>query len=335
MTRIVAALALASLVACSGSSGSQGPQGPTGPTGPQGEQGLQGPAGPAGPEGPSGPIGLTGADGSTGPIGPEGATGPVGPTGPQGEPGLQGAPGADGVSVTSVALSAGDANCPQGGSQFTSSSGDTYACNGTPAPGATYRYAVFDTYDQYNWLMGNDASMFGGVNPSTWTDGGGRAYMLSSNKEVLRTLFTKKGYAGKNAVVHAEVFNQYSSTNGKVAMALFRVKNATASPITWTPFFWYTAYSGWGELASVALNGADAFTTGGGNGTLATSLNLSIPANRTSTVIFVSTSSAPIYVGSGFYARQVTLAFRNDSLALPAGLSFVDDLDTATGGWEQ
>ena len=33
--------------------------------------------------------------------------------------------------------------------------------------------------------------------------------------------------------------------------------------------------------------------------------------------------------------RQVVLAFRNDSLALPPGQSFVDDLDTATGGWEQ
>ncbi|HSN89878.1 MAG TPA: hypothetical protein VLS93_01510 [Anaeromyxobacteraceae bacterium] len=237
--------------------------------------------------------------------------------------------------MTSVALSAGDANCPQGGSRFTSSSGDTFACNGTPAPGATYRYAVFDTYDLASgWVMGNDPSMFGGVPPSTWTDGGGRAFMISPNKELLRTLFAKKGYAGKNALVHAETFHQYSSTNGKVAMALFRVRNATGSAIVWTPFFWYTAYSAWGELASVALNGADAFTTGGGAGTFSASLNLSIPANRTSTVIFVSTSSAP-YAISFASIRQLALAFRNDSLALPAGLSFVDDLDTATGGWEQ
>ena len=40
--------------------------------------------------------------------------------------------GQDGVSVTSQALAAGeDPACPNGGSKFTSVSGDTYACNGT------------------------------------------------------------------------------------------------------------------------------------------------------------------------------------------------------------
>jgi hypothetical protein len=29
------------------------------------------------------------------------------------------------------------------------------------------------------------------------------------------------------------------------------------------------------------------------------------------------------------------MAFGNNSLQLPAGLEFVDDLDTATGGYEQ
>jgi hypothetical protein len=45
--------------------------------------------------------------------------------------GLNGVDGEDGVSVTSVALAPGDdANCPLGGSKFTSVSGVTYACNG-------------------------------------------------------------------------------------------------------------------------------------------------------------------------------------------------------------
>jgi hypothetical protein len=44
---------------------------------------------------------------------------------------VQGPAGADGVSVTSIALAPGaDANCPLGGSKFTSASGVTYACNG-------------------------------------------------------------------------------------------------------------------------------------------------------------------------------------------------------------
>jgi hypothetical protein len=48
-------------------------------------------------------------------------TGPAGPAGPA---------GADGTSVTSTALAAGDTNCPDGGSEFTSANGTTYACNG-------------------------------------------------------------------------------------------------------------------------------------------------------------------------------------------------------------
>jgi hypothetical protein len=47
-----------------------------------------------------------------------------------GQPGLAGKDGGDGVSVASASLPAGDANCPSGGSRFTSANGNTYACNG-------------------------------------------------------------------------------------------------------------------------------------------------------------------------------------------------------------
>jgi hypothetical protein len=50
--------------------------------------------------------------------------------GTKGDPGAPGAPGTPGQSVTSSALAVGDANCPTGGTKFTSSSGDRYACNG-------------------------------------------------------------------------------------------------------------------------------------------------------------------------------------------------------------
>jgi outer membrane protein assembly factor BamB len=56
--------------------------------------------------------------------GPKGDAGPKGATGPAGAPGQ---------SVTSSSLSTGDANCPDGGTRFTSVSGATYACNGAPA----------------------------------------------------------------------------------------------------------------------------------------------------------------------------------------------------------
>ena len=81
-----------------------------------------------------------------------------------GRDGVDGQDGADGVSVTSVALAPGDdANCPNGGSKFTSSSGVTYACNGTDgqdgedgedgedfagtftSPSGLYRLGVSDT----------------------------------------------------------------------------------------------------------------------------------------------------------------------------------------------
>lgn len=75
------------------------------------------PPGPAGPAGPTGPVGPAGAPGPQGPIG---LAGPVGPS------------GQNGTSVTAIALAAGDATCPYGGTRFNSSAGDAFACNGPP-----------------------------------------------------------------------------------------------------------------------------------------------------------------------------------------------------------
>jgi hypothetical protein len=65
--------------------------------------------------------------------------------------GPPGADGADGVSVTSASLSPGDANCPDGGSQFTAANDNmTYACNGAKGDkgdtGATGPSAAFTNY---------------------------------------------------------------------------------------------------------------------------------------------------------------------------------------------
>jgi len=55
-----------------------------------------------------------------------------------------------------------------------------------------------------------------------------------------------------------------------------------------------------------------------------------------STVVFVSTTGpASIQPASGVYPRSILLGFYNNRLNLPGGLEFVDDLDTATGGYEQ
>jgi hypothetical protein len=205
----------------------------------------------------------------------------------------------------------------------------------TCAPAGTQRvirYNVVDTYlETSGWAAGNNPAMFGGVNPSSWTDGNALASHMSADAETLRTLFTRKVYPGKNALVSSERWVDQSSTNGKVTVALMRIKNSTGNAIDFTPRFYFTAYQGWSERASVALNGQNIWNTGSDyhwNNTAA--VTLSIPANRTSTVIFVVPSSPP-WSTRRYLFRVTMLAFYNDSLHLPEGLSFVDDLETVSG----
>lgn len=346
------------LVASVGATGAQGPQGLKGDTG------LQGPAGlgsvvllETGAGLTGGPISTTG----TISIAPGGVSNAMlassGVTVTAGSGLTGGGPVSLGGTVSLAAADlAGDVTGSPVANTVTALQGSPVAAT-TPADGqvlayssatsawtpktlvipqvATYRYAVFNTYDEASgWMAGNDATLFGGIAPSAWTDGGAIASQLSADKEVLRTLFTRKGYAGTNALVHAETFTWASSTNGKVVTALFRIRNVTAAPITWTPVVRLSAYGAWGEWASIALNGVSAWTSGGGTyypSSAPTSVALAIPAGRTSTAIFVSTGSPPV----SSWTRSTILAFTNNSLALPAGLQFVDDFDTATGGWSQ
>jgi hypothetical protein len=205
--------------------------------------------------------------------------------------------------------------------------------------GRVYRWNVFDTYDNGSgaWLFNNASDLFGGVNPSSWTDNNAVASSISSSKDVQRALFTRKGYPGKNALVLSDTRIQVSTTDGKIVAVLFRVNNSTASSIPWTLQFWYSAYQGWGEVASVALNGvSQSMSTSEQTSGTSASVQLSIPAGRTSTVIVVSSSGGPpLSVGGTLFERATVLGFINNSLDLPAGLAFVDDLETATGGYEQ
>jgi hypothetical protein len=197
---------------------------------------------------------------------------------------------------------------------------------------ALYRWAVWSTYDQASgWFFNNDANLAAGVNPSTWGDGNGLASMISADKKTQAALFNKKAAISPNSVVWAETWTFYSSTNSKHAGALFRVRNNTGAAINWTLNFYATSYIGWGEVASISLNGANSWSN---SGTLyannPSSTTLSIPANRTSTVICIAGSDAP-----GGQTQSLALAFYNNCLTLPAGLEFVDDLDITTGGYEQ
>jgi len=70
-----------------------------------------------------------------------------------------------------------------------------------------------------------------------------------------KTLCNGKCYPGKNALLLNEQFYQYSSTTGKVVVALMRIKNNTSTPISWTIYFHYSCYGSWSEYAGVAING--------------------------------------------------------------------------------
>jgi len=200
-----------------------------------------------------------------------------------------------------------------------------------------YRWAVWSTYDQGGgWISGNDANLAGGVNPSNWSDNNATADQISADKKVQAALFNKKASASPSAVVWSETWMAYSSTNGKFAGALFRVRNTTGAAINWTLNYYATAYPAWGEKASIALNGTLVWSTAAESySTSAYSVTLSIPANRVSTVICVAGGSPAASTGSSVYSRSTVLAFRNNCLTLPAGLVLVDDLDAATGGYEQ
>jgi hypothetical protein len=79
----------------------------------------------------AGKPGKAGAPGTAGATGPKGDTGAKGDAGGAGANGSTGTAGANGVSVTSKTVVVGNAKCPAGGSEFTSSTGTTFACNGT------------------------------------------------------------------------------------------------------------------------------------------------------------------------------------------------------------
>lgn len=323
---LLAALVVFLLAGCKAEDGSQGAVGPAGPQGPPGDPGPIGTTGPQGDPGPIGTVGPAGPQGDPGPIGTTGAAGPQGPQGPRGDTGATGPQGPAGPAGTVTG-----GTCAVGKAVIAIASDGSVTC-GDVAPQRVIRYNVFDTYlEACCFVADNDASLFGGVSPSSWTDDSALAGSMSSDAEVLRTLFNRKLYPGANALVAAERWSDYSSTNGKVTVALLRIRNSTASPIGWTPHFYFTAYANWGERASIALNGQNVWSTVGNSYPNSTAAPpLAIPPNATSTVIFVVPSSPQWSSGMGYY-RMTLLAFYNGSLALPAGLSFVDDLDGLSG----
>lgn len=244
-------------------------------------------------------------------------------------------------SVSTPSLSSAPAAGVAGAAYFNSTDRRLYLSDGTnwQATGsspAVYRWAVWSTYNEAaGWFANNDPSLAGGVNPSNWSDGGALAGSISADKKVQAALFNKKAAVSPSSVVWSETWLGFSSTNSKFAGALFRVRNKTGAAINWPLNFYATSYIGWGEKASIAVNGVNAWSNSSDSFVTSNfSTTLSIPANRVSTIICVAGAS-PGYSFNSLFVRSTLLAFSNGCLALPAGLEYVDDLDTATGGYEQ
>jgi hypothetical protein len=256
--------------------------------------------------------------------------------------------GPNGLGVRSVNLGFENMNLPSGveyeddlyqgnyDSSFISSSFERPALGEKRIP--LFRWQVWDTYDNSGgWLMKNDAQFYGGVSPSVWTDGSGKASSMSQNFDVLRTFYTRTGPIVdaeannfKGMLVTNEVSHMYSSTNGKMASALFRVRNSNKASTVWAFSYMATSYGGWGEWASVALNGENAHSAGANDGAAHSySVNLSLRPGM-NTVIVVAASGKPSAVSSN-QIRTCSLAITGNTLTLPAGLAFVDDL--FEGGW--
>jgi len=202
-----------------------------------------------------------------------------------------------------------------------------------------YRVARFHTYQvNFGWFDENSQSSYGGVAPQVWTDNNGRADMMSANVNYMQRIFTQKETANKfGANICSESYGQRSSTNGLVCMALFRIKNTGTRSIRWSPAITMTSWNGWSERASISLNGNNLIGGKDCNHECRFTPSLDVPANsqknRVSTAIFASTGSYSNYHNSQW--RATVLLFRDNALALPNGLEFVDDLDTMTGSWKQ
>jgi hypothetical protein len=150
-----------------------------------------------------------------------------------------------------------------------------------------------------SWLMSNQATLFGGINPSTWTDNNGMAQNINPQFRYLQSIFKTKTTGSKIGGLNlcSDVYIMYSSTDGHVCGGVFRIKNTKTAPINWGVSFWYTAFHGWGERASATINGQSSWNSGGTNvgGIAQASVSFSVPGSRTSTVIFVVSLGNCVY----------------------------------------
>jgi hypothetical protein len=167
-------------------------------------------------------------------------------------------------------------------------------------------------------------------------DGAGAGVM----QDAWRSFFTKRGFGGQNVMIFGEEYyphmgNSRDSITSRIGVVLFRIRNVGTAVQQLRPIFWYTHYVIWGDIASVALNGVSVWNSATTSNYWSCQmcgpqqLTLNIPPGRVSTIMFA--------VGSGGVSttRTMLLSFIDNSLALHPDLFWVDDLDIATGGWDE
>jgi subtilisin-like proprotein convertase family protein len=215
--------------------------------------------------------------------------------------------------------------------------GTFQSCNGvvwSKLNGATYRWTKWATYDQHqSWFLDNRSELMAGLSPSHWGDSNGCAHQMTDNFDQLCQFYIRFGPvigSIKNANIYLDRHeNHNSSTNSFHVSTLFRIHNSTNQDIEWNVHWYGTSYGGWNEYRSIARNGKNITCDGGDNrASDNTNHNISIPPNRTSTVVFVASATHPST------SRSLVLYFWNDSLVLPEGLEFVDDFDTKPNGYD-
>jgi len=204
----------------------------------------------------------------------------------------------------------------------------------------TFRWQWWHTYDQsFGWFDGNEGRSFGGVRPHDWTDGNHRAWDMNADFKFLKRLFVRQNTAPTyGATICAECYFMYSSTTGRMCGVVFRIKNIKSNGITWRPEWMYTSFSGWSEDASASMNGASNFRDHCNGSFCRNRISFNVPANndknRVSTIIFVSSGTNDYHVGYNRWERANINMFNDNSLALPNGLEYVDDMDTVKGSWK-
>ena len=192
-----------------------------------------------------------------------------------------------------------------------------------------------------SWFDGNNGRGYGGVSPSSWTDGNYRAWNMNNDFKYIKRLFIRRGTSDEyGASICQELFLMHSSTTGRMCGVVFRIQNTKKDQaVGWNPEWMYTSWDGWSEDASVSMNGQSTFRNWCNFNWCRSNINMNIPANsdgnRISTIIFVSSSSGAHHMGHSNHERANINQFNDNSLKLSEGLEYRDDLDTITGNWKQ